>query len=171
MNREVPLILSARGPLTKGATVKVKGQSAIELKEAAKLYTGALYVATTGQPYPLLLRKSGRETGQTTFTRLERPRHGQPACQRCRTSANSNTRRVEEALRWPAVRTSSSASSQDGARERLGPDSLSARAEDTRSIRGVASDTDPSSGATRPVGDSARAGDSGVKADGQRLHP
>ncbi len=43
-------------------------------------------------------------------------------------------------------------STWDGARERLGPDSLSAIAEDTRSIRGVASDTDPSSGATLPVG-------------------
>ncbi len=68
MSREVPLILNARGPLTKGSTVKVNGQSAIELKETAKLYTGTLYVATTGQPYPILLRKTGRETGQTTFT-------------------------------------------------------------------------------------------------------
>ncbi len=68
MNREVPLILEARGPLTKGAAVKVNGQPAIEVKETAKLFAGTLYVATTGQPYPLLLRKAGRETGQTTFS-------------------------------------------------------------------------------------------------------
>ena len=48
-------------------------------------------------------------------------------------------------------RTSSSAILTGWRPGRLGPDSLSAIAEDTRNSRGVASDTDPSSGATLPV--------------------
>ena len=48
-------------------------------------------------------------------------------------------------------RTSSSAILTGRRPGRLGPDSLSAIAEDTRNSRGVASDTDPSSGATHPV--------------------
>ena len=50
MDRELPLILGSRGALTKGPTTTIQGQPAIELKEAAKLYTGTLYVATTGRP-------------------------------------------------------------------------------------------------------------------------
>ncbi len=68
IDSELPLLLSGRGTVTKGATTKINGQPAIELKQAQKLYTGSLYVATTGLPYPILLRKTGRETGQTTFT-------------------------------------------------------------------------------------------------------
>jgi hypothetical protein len=68
IERELPLILSGSGPVSKGAHVKINGQPAITLTEVRKLYTGTLYVATTGEPYPLQLRKSGRETGQTTFT-------------------------------------------------------------------------------------------------------
>jgi hypothetical protein len=73
MNRELAIILSGRGPITKGARVKLDGQPAIKLKETAKLYTGALYVATTGQPYPIKLLKSGRETGQTVFSGWNEP--------------------------------------------------------------------------------------------------
>jgi hypothetical protein len=65
---EVSLILSGSGPVSKGAEIKVNGQPAIALKETRKLYTGTLYVATAGQPYPIKLVKKGRETGQTTFT-------------------------------------------------------------------------------------------------------
>jgi hypothetical protein len=68
MSRELPLILGGRGTLSKGTSAKINGQPAITVKETAKLYTGTLYVATTGEPYPILLRKSGRETGQTTFS-------------------------------------------------------------------------------------------------------
>jgi hypothetical protein len=68
MSRELPLILSVSGPVTKGATTTVDGQPAIELKEVAKLYTGTLYVATTGTPYPIKLVKTGRETGKTVFS-------------------------------------------------------------------------------------------------------
>lgn len=43
----------ARGTVSKGARVKLGGQPTITLKLTRKLYTGTLYAATTGQPYPL----------------------------------------------------------------------------------------------------------------------
>jgi hypothetical protein len=66
--RELGTILTPHSPLTKGARTKIDGQPAIELKETTKSNTATLYIATTGPPYPILLRRSGRETGQTTFT-------------------------------------------------------------------------------------------------------
>jgi hypothetical protein len=68
MEKEVPLILSGSGKITKGKTAKLSGQPAIILKQEHKLYAGVLYVAATGQPYPLKLTKTGQETGQITFT-------------------------------------------------------------------------------------------------------
>jgi hypothetical protein len=68
ISKELPLILSGSGKVTKGQKTEINGQPAIILKETRKLYTGTLYVATTGEPYPLKLSKTGRETGQTTFT-------------------------------------------------------------------------------------------------------
>jgi hypothetical protein len=73
IKRELHLILNASGTVTKGATVKINGQPAIELKQTATLYTQILYVATTGNPYPIQLVKHGRETGQTTFTAWNDP--------------------------------------------------------------------------------------------------
>ncbi len=61
-------ILSTNGTITKGATTTVEGEPAIELKTEGKLYKGRLYVKTSGEPYPLKLEKSGRETSTTTFT-------------------------------------------------------------------------------------------------------
>ena len=40
----------------------------IELKTEGKLYKGRLYIKTTGEPYPLRLEKTGRETSHATFT-------------------------------------------------------------------------------------------------------
>ncbi len=61
-------------PLTKGATTTIKGQKAIELKEQSNLYTVAIYIATTGQPYPIkIVRHGRRETSQTTFTAWNQP--------------------------------------------------------------------------------------------------
>jgi hypothetical protein len=73
MKTELPVLLSSGGTITKGATTKIHGQPAIELEKHAKLYTGALYVATTGKPYPILLRKTTKETGETTFTDWNKP--------------------------------------------------------------------------------------------------
>ena len=59
--------------LTKGPITTINGQKAIELKTKGKLYTGAIYIAATGTPYPIEIVKHGRETGQTTFTGWNQP--------------------------------------------------------------------------------------------------
>lgn len=71
--KEIPVILSVEGQLTKGPAITINGKPAVELKQRTQLFTSTLYVATTGQPYPLLLRKTGRETGETTFTSWNQP--------------------------------------------------------------------------------------------------
>jgi hypothetical protein len=78
ISKELPLILSGTGKTTKGNTTKINGQPAITLKLTRKLYTGTLYIATTGQPYPLKLIKTPpkagpSETGHTTFTNWDEP--------------------------------------------------------------------------------------------------
>jgi hypothetical protein len=65
---ELKRLLSSSGPIAKGATATVNGQQAIELKVSGKLFSGSLYIAATGKPYPIELVKRGRETGQTTFS-------------------------------------------------------------------------------------------------------
>ncbi len=70
------LALLLRNPtlsLTKGKITTIKGQKAIELKMKGKLYTGAIYIAATGKPYPIEIVKHGQETGQTTFTGWNQP--------------------------------------------------------------------------------------------------
>lgn len=59
--------------LTKGATTTVDGRRAIELKTKGKLYVGAIYIAATGIPYPLLIVKQGQENARTTFTGWNQP--------------------------------------------------------------------------------------------------
>ena len=69
LSRELTLLLRSPGSLTKGPTTTIAGQKAIELKETGrKLFTGAIYIATTGKPYPIEIVKHGQETGKTTFT-------------------------------------------------------------------------------------------------------
>jgi hypothetical protein len=77
---ELPLMLAGTGKVTKSTKVEIDGQPTITLKLSRKLYSGNLYVATTGQPYPLKLLKTGpgdtpgfSETGQTTFTNWNDP--------------------------------------------------------------------------------------------------
>jgi hypothetical protein len=67
------LLLSAAGPLSKGRVTTVAGRPVIELKSEAKLSAGSLYVATTGEPYPLKIVKHGHETGSTTFSGWNQP--------------------------------------------------------------------------------------------------
>ncbi len=69
---ELKLLLSTVGPV-KGATTSINGQSVIELKETGKLYTGVLYVATTGKPFPVKILKHGKESGETTFSNWNQP--------------------------------------------------------------------------------------------------
>jgi hypothetical protein len=73
MNSELALILGRGTPVAKGAETTVNGQRAIELKQAAKLYTGSLFIAMTGKPYPVVQRKTGRETGETSFSDWNQP--------------------------------------------------------------------------------------------------
>jgi hypothetical protein len=73
LSGELGRVLSSPGTISKGATTTLNGQKAIELKETARLSSGSLYVATTGKPYPLQIVKSGRETGQTTFSAWNEP--------------------------------------------------------------------------------------------------
>jgi hypothetical protein len=61
----------AHGTLTKGATSTLAGQSVIALTSSKG---GTLYVATTGQPYPLQVSKnSGGQTGKVTFSDFNKP--------------------------------------------------------------------------------------------------
>lgn len=75
---ELPLILAGTGKASKGAKTMIDGQPAITLKQVHKLYNGTLYVATTGQPYPLKLIKNPvkvglSESGQTSFSAWNDP--------------------------------------------------------------------------------------------------
>jgi hypothetical protein len=65
---EASRIISTSGKIAKGATTTIEGQPAIELRTEGKLYKGRLYIKTTGEPYPLKLEKTGRETSHTTLT-------------------------------------------------------------------------------------------------------
>jgi hypothetical protein len=73
LSGELSRWLGSAAVLTKGLSTAVNGQPVIELKETARLFSGSLYVATTGKPYPIKLVKRGRETGQTTFTDWNQP--------------------------------------------------------------------------------------------------
>ena len=59
--------------LTKGPLTTINGQKAIELKTKGKLYTGAIYIAASGTPYPLEIDQHGRETSHTTFKGWNQP--------------------------------------------------------------------------------------------------
>jgi hypothetical protein len=66
-------LLRSTGSLAKGAASTVNGKQAIELKLTGKLFTGSLFIATTGKPYPIQIVKRGQETGQTTFSGWNAP--------------------------------------------------------------------------------------------------
>jgi hypothetical protein len=74
LSGELNRILPARNDvLAKGASTTLGGQHALELNATGKLFKGVLYVATTGEPYPIELVKHGRETGQSTFSGWNEP--------------------------------------------------------------------------------------------------
>jgi hypothetical protein len=68
LRRETRQLLQTTGSVAKGPTTTIDGQPAIELKTSGRLYTGVIYVATSGQPYPLELERHGRETSHITLT-------------------------------------------------------------------------------------------------------
>jgi hypothetical protein len=59
-------LANSHGTLTKGATTTINGQKVIAIEDSSKA-GGTLYVATTGQPYPIEIAKSGTEGGKITF--------------------------------------------------------------------------------------------------------
>jgi hypothetical protein len=63
--------LAGHTALVKGASTSIAGQPVIELRDIAK--DGSLFVATTGQPYPIEIVKRGSETGHVSFTRWNEP--------------------------------------------------------------------------------------------------
>jgi len=63
--------LSSNGTLVRGATTTVASQPVVELHDTA--HNGSLYVATTGQPYPIEVVKRGTETGHVSFTHWNQP--------------------------------------------------------------------------------------------------
>jgi len=63
--------LVSAGTLVKGASTTVNGQQVIELTDTAR--NGSLYVATTGQPYPVQIVKRSFETGKVTFSAWNQP--------------------------------------------------------------------------------------------------
>jgi hypothetical protein len=68
---ELTSIKTLMGSLTKGATSTLQGQSVIALKSSKG---GTMYVATTGQPYPLQVSKnSGGQSGTVRFTDYNKP--------------------------------------------------------------------------------------------------
>jgi hypothetical protein len=73
LSRELNLLLNANNPIAKGHTSTVNRQRAIELRQTGQLFTGSLFIATSGKPYPIELLKRGRESGQTTFSGWNAP--------------------------------------------------------------------------------------------------
>ncbi len=64
--------LSQHGTLAKGGTSTVNGQPVVAVKDTTQ--GGTLYVATTGQPYPVELAKtSGSDAGKLTFDQWNAP--------------------------------------------------------------------------------------------------
>lgn len=67
------LLLRAAGPMSKGGVTTLAGHPVVEVKTEAKLFSGSLFIATTGKPYPLKIVKHGHETGSTTFSGWDQP--------------------------------------------------------------------------------------------------
>lgn len=61
-------MLASHGTLTKAATTTVEGHKVIGVTDTTN--GGVLYVATTGEPYPIELSKSGSSGGHVLFGRF-----------------------------------------------------------------------------------------------------
>lgn len=64
-------LLGQHGTLTKGTTTTVNGQPVIGVTDTTN--GGTLYVATTGEPYPVEIVKTGSGGGRLTFSRYNVP--------------------------------------------------------------------------------------------------
>jgi hypothetical protein len=63
--------LGQHGTLAKGAKTTISGQPVIAVTDSTQ--SGSLYVATTGQPYPVQISKSGAGGGSITFDSWNQP--------------------------------------------------------------------------------------------------
>jgi hypothetical protein len=64
-------LLISHDTLLKGATKTIRGQKVVGLHDKAQ--GGTLYVATTGQPYPIQISKGGTQGGTINFTGYNQP--------------------------------------------------------------------------------------------------
>ncbi len=62
-------LLLNHGSLSKGSTTTVRGQSVVPVNGTAT--GGTLYVATTGKPYPVEIKKQGTSGGRIEFDRYD----------------------------------------------------------------------------------------------------
>lgn len=65
LQKLIDAALAQHGTLTKGSKTTISGQPAIPVTDTTQ--NGSLYVATTGQPYPIQISKSGSGGGKITF--------------------------------------------------------------------------------------------------------
>jgi hypothetical protein len=63
--------LAAHGTLKSAGTTTIAGQKVVGVTDSAK--GGTLYVATSGQPYPIELVKTGADGGKIVFDRWNKP--------------------------------------------------------------------------------------------------
>lgn len=64
-------LLSSHGTLSKGSTTTINGHKAIVVRDTSK--GGTLYVACTGNPYPIEVSKGGSDGGKVDFSRFNKP--------------------------------------------------------------------------------------------------
>lgn len=64
-------VLSTHGALTKTGTTTINGQSAVGIRDTTN--GGTLYVATTGQPYPIEILKGGTQGGRIVLNGFNDP--------------------------------------------------------------------------------------------------
>jgi hypothetical protein len=71
LHRLVDTALSTAGRVAKSGTATVNGKRAVVLTSPSK--GGALFVATTGRPYPIEITKQGANGGSISFDRWDQP--------------------------------------------------------------------------------------------------
>lgn len=71
MRKLLDSTLTGHTQIEKGSTSTVNSQQAIAINDTDK--GGTLYVATTGQPYPLQISKTGSESGKIDFDEWNKP--------------------------------------------------------------------------------------------------
>lgn len=71
LQKLISAALAQHGTLTKGSKTTISGQPAIPVTDTTQ--GGSLYVATTGEPFPLQISKSGSGGGKITFDEWNKP--------------------------------------------------------------------------------------------------